>query len=93
MERGAILGVRYGHNQYGEFESTNIWTSEMWEGGVYPMNEFLQFLGPMWQVMSDEQKLSWRFLATYKKTSSYAEFTRWNVRRMMMGFEPVETPI
>jgi len=92
VERGAVLGVRYGHNQYGEFESTNIWTSEQWAGGIYPMNEFFQTLGTLWQSMTPLEKSTWSNIASRYKTSIYAEFTRWNVRIMMDGLEPVKTP-
>jgi hypothetical protein len=92
VERGAVLGVRYGHNQYGEFESTNIWTSEQWSGGIYPTNEFLPIIGDLWQSMTAGEKNAWLLIATNNKTSCYAEFTRRNFRLLMMGLEPVKTP-
>lgn len=56
------------------------------------MNEFLQVLSSLWNSMSEEEKGSWATLAFRKKTTWYAEFTRWNVRLLMDELEPVKTP-
>jgi hypothetical protein len=92
VTRGAVNGIRYGHNQYGDFESTNIWTSEQWIDGIYPTNEFLQTLGAIWATMFSNERTSWTTLSIRNRTSCYAEFTRWNFRLMMIGLEPVKTP-
>lgn len=92
VERGAIEGVRYGHNQYGPFESTNIWEKDTFPDGFYPMNDFLPTLSTLWASMTLEEKGHWAYLANKYKTSCWAQFTRLNVRLMMDGLEPSKTP-
>lgn len=56
------------------------------------MSEILQTLGPLWQSMNSEERATWTVIASRKKTSCYAEFTRFNVRLMTSGREPVKSP-
>ena len=93
VERGAVEGVRYGHNQYGPFESLRIWEKGSFAGGVIPMRDFLNTLSSLWQSMTPLERLSWSSLSSKNRTSCYAEFTRWNVRLLIDDLSPVKTPI
>jgi hypothetical protein len=81
--------VYFGRNQYGPWESSNVWTKEQWEGLDGPRVDAIIALAALWHTMSQSDKNSWTRYANRLRLPLYTSFIKFNMPRIANDLEPL----
>lgn len=79
----------FGHNQYGEFVSTNeyYFPPKPWTGDTFSF--MMDDLKPIWDSLNDEELQSWIPRAKRGRFSNYCAFMQVNANRWLKELTPV----